>query len=272
MRFALIDNNRVEAQPQLQGLCPICSQPVIAKCGTRKIWHWAHRRINSCDSWWESETEWHRRWKNNYPVEWQEVTLFNEQKNEKHIADIRTDHNLVIEFQHSPIKYEERISRERFYKNMLWVVDGTRLKNDYLRFCKGKDSLFFKKTKNNNVFIAEFPDEIFPANWLKSPVPVIFDFLGLSTDTADEIKNTLWCLVPKQAGKTYVVSIKREAFISTTLNFPALFQSKPRPKKPKQQMILLLKNRNNQRRGPLIDYVEKQHFSRQLKPIRKKRK
>jgi len=33
MRFALINDNRVEAQPQLKGLCPCCSNPVIAKCG-----------------------------------------------------------------------------------------------------------------------------------------------------------------------------------------------------------------------------------------------
>jgi competence CoiA-like predicted nuclease len=41
MKFALIDNNRVEPQPKQQGICPNCSQPVIAKCCKQKIWHWA---------------------------------------------------------------------------------------------------------------------------------------------------------------------------------------------------------------------------------------
>ena len=272
MRFALIDNNRVEAQPKQQGLCPNCSQPVIAKCGDKKVWHWAHRSITSCDSWWEPETEWHRNWKNNYPAEWQEETLFDEQTGEKHIADVRTIHKLVIEFQQSSIKPQERISREKFYKNMLWVVDGTRLKNDYPRFRKGKDSLFFAKTNNDNVFIVEFPYEVFPANWLESSVPVIFDFLGLSTDETDNIKNTLWCLVPNQKDKTFVVKIKREDFVKTTLNFPTLFQPKPQPRpiQPKQQIILLPPNRYVQRRGLLIDYVEKQHFARQYRSKRKK--
>lgn len=33
---------------------------------------------------------------------------------------------LVIEFQHSPIKPEEMQSREEFYDEMVWVVDGLR--------------------------------------------------------------------------------------------------------------------------------------------------
>jgi len=264
MRFALIDNKRVEAQPKHQGLCPICSKPVIAKCVDKKVWHWAHRSIASCDSWWEPETEWHRNWKNYYPAEWQERILFDEQTGEKHIADVQTIHNLVIEFQHSTIKQEERISRENFYKNMLWVVDGTRLKNDYPRFLKGKDSLFFTKTKNNNVFIVEFPDEVFPENWIDSSVPVIFDFQGLSKNRTYEIRNKLWCIVPKQEGKTYVVSIEREAFIKTTLKFPTLFRPKTRPIKQKQQ--ILLQSKRNFHREPLIDWIQRKQDSGKWKP------
>ncbi|MDY0142432.1 MAG: competence protein CoiA family protein [Bacteroidales bacterium] len=270
MRFALIDNKRVEAQPKQQGICPICSQPVIAKCGDKKVWHWAHRSNASCDSWWEPETEWHRNWKNNYPTEWQETVLFDEQTEEKHIADVRTIHNLVIEFQHSTIKQEERISREKFYKNMLWVVDGTRLKNDYPRFLKGKDSLFFTKTKNNNVFIVEFPDEVFPKNWLDSSVPVIFDFLDLSTDSSDEIRKTLWCIVPKQDGKTFVVKIQREDFIKVTLNYPSLFQPKPKPSPIQHKQKIILQPKRNMHREPLIDWIQRKQDSGKWKPRRKK--
>jgi len=272
MKFALIGNNRVEAKPKQQGLCPNCSQPVIAKCGVKKVWHWAHRSLTSCDSWWEPETEWHRNWKNNYPAECQEIAFFDEQTDEKHIADVRTIRNLVIEFQHSAIKPEERISREKFYKNMLWIVDGTRLKNDYPRFRKGKESLFFTKTNNDNVFNVEFPDEVFPSNWLNSFVPVIFDFLGLSTDETDEIKNTLWCLVPKQEdGKTYVVSIKRDVFVKVTNNSPTLFQPKPQPRPiQKKQQIIIQPNRPLHR-GTLIDWIDRKQSVEKWKPRRKKR-
>lgn len=162
MQYAVVDNKRVIAQPGLHGLCPGCSQPVIAKCGEQRVWHWAHRNQMTCDNWWEPETEWHRNWKNRYPAEWQEKVLFDEQTGEKHIADIQTSHNLIIEFQHSAITPEERFSREKFYKNMLWVVNGTRLKNDYQRFCKGRNSLYFIRTNHNNVYHLEFPEEVFP--------------------------------------------------------------------------------------------------------------
>jgi competence protein CoiA len=237
MKFALIDNNRVEAKPKQQGFCPNCSKPVIAKCGDKKVWHWAHRSIKSCDNWWEPETEWHRNWKNNYPAEWQEIGLLDEHTGEKHIADVKTPHNLVIEFQHSAIKHEERISREKFYKNMVWVVDGTRLKKDYPRFCKGKDSLFFTSTKQKDVYQVQFCEEVFPTNWLKSSVPVVFDFLGLSVNESDVIKNALWCLVPSKADKAFVVKIKREDFINITLNFPTLFQPKTVQPKEKPQAV-----------------------------------
>lgn len=42
MKFALVNEQKTEAQPKLKGLCPGCLQPVTAKCGTQKIWHWAH--------------------------------------------------------------------------------------------------------------------------------------------------------------------------------------------------------------------------------------
>ena len=64
----------------------------------------------------ETETQWHRNWKNKFPIVWQEIFLHDEQTGELHIADVRTEHGLVIEFQHSHIKPEERISRENFYK------------------------------------------------------------------------------------------------------------------------------------------------------------
>ena len=37
---------------------------------------------------------------------------------------------------HNEDKVKEIKSREDFYKNMVWVVDGTRFKRDYPRFSK----------------------------------------------------------------------------------------------------------------------------------------
>ena len=226
MHFAIINNNRVEAQPQLQGLCSCCLKPVIAKCGTRKIWHWAHKSKTDCDSWWETETEWHRTWKNNYPFEWQEISLFDKGAGEKHIADVCTPHNLVIEFQHSHIDPEERTSREKFYQNMVWVVDGTRLKRDYLRFRESVAS--FKQTNKKGVYFVDSPDKVFPKSWLNSSVSVIFDFCGLSTNELDKIKTILWCLCPQKhiTGATAVYGIGRTDFVQKTHKEAQLYMIK----------------------------------------------
>ena len=99
---------------------------MIAKCGDHVIWHWAHRRRVDCDAWWEPETEWHRSWKDRFPLKWQEVVHRDLVTEEKHIADVKTPNGLVIEMQNSPIHPDEVRSREEFYDRMVWVVNGDR--------------------------------------------------------------------------------------------------------------------------------------------------
>ncbi len=226
MRFALVNDERTEAAPKLAGTCPGCLQPVIAKCGTKRINHWAHRAETACDRWWEPETAWHRAWKNNFPVEWQENIRHDVQTGEKHIADVLTSHGLVIEFQHSHIDPTERMARERFYRNMVWVVDGTRLKRDYTRFAKGLNN--FRTTAKQGFFLVLFPDECFPAAWLDSAVPVIFDFHETkSVDQPDMIRDTLWCLLPGRAeGQAVVIAMRRQDFVGTTFKRPLLFPAR----------------------------------------------
>ena len=125
MRFALFDGKRSEAQPGRSGECPACGSPVTAKCGELKVWHWAHQRGRICDGWWESETDWHRAWKRQFPDDWQEI-VHRAESGERHIADVKTPDGWVIEFQHSFIAPEERRSRNAFYGKLVWVVDATR--------------------------------------------------------------------------------------------------------------------------------------------------
>lgn len=132
MKFAWVDAIRSEASPKARGKCPQCEGPVIAKCGQHVVWHWAHQQLIHCDPWWESETEWHRTWKNRFPADWQEYGMVDMRTGERHIADIRTGAGLVIELQHSSIEVAEVQAREAFYRPMIWIVDGC--KNDADRF------------------------------------------------------------------------------------------------------------------------------------------
>lgn len=126
MRYALVNGIKSKPSPKIHGICPHCMAETVSKCGKHITWHWAHKGKEICDPWWEGETQWHRNWKDTFPVEWQEISNIDPRNGEKHIADVQTPFGLTIEFQHSPISFEERTSRERFYNKMIWVVDGTK--------------------------------------------------------------------------------------------------------------------------------------------------
>lgn len=210
MKFALVNNKKKEAEKGLKGLCPICQQPVIAKCGKYKINHWAHKSLKHCDSWWENETEWHRQWKNTFPVEWQEIIAIDENTGEKHIADIKTIGDMVVEFQHSNISEKERISRENFYKHMIWIVDGTRRKRDFIHFAEAFDFNCIWHVAQNRLYILEFGNCHLPKEWLSSNVPVLFDFKGLldkdeETYDKDPLREPLWCLLPVRGNNMNVL-------------------------------------------------------------------
>lgn len=130
MQYALVDNIKREASPGGRGKCPICQAPMIAKCGNRLLHHWAHYKNENCDPWWENETEWHRKWKELFPIECREVTHV-DNTGEIHRADIKSKTNIIIELQHSAISDEERLARENFYNNMIWIIDGRLFKNNF---------------------------------------------------------------------------------------------------------------------------------------------
>lgn len=123
MQYALVDGARREAFRGGRGDCPVCGATAIAKCGPRILPHWAHAARRDCDPWWETETDWHRAWKNLFPPECREISHV-APDGEIHRADIKTPTGIVIEFQHSAITDAERQSREAFYGNLVWVIDG----------------------------------------------------------------------------------------------------------------------------------------------------
>ena len=124
MQLALVNDERVEAFSGGRGVCPVCGSEMIAKCGPHVMHHWAHHRPKDCDPWWENETQWHRDWKNLFPLKCREVS-HTANDGEIHRADIKTPTEIVIEVQHSTMTDAERQSREEFYGNMVWVLDGS---------------------------------------------------------------------------------------------------------------------------------------------------
>src|SRR5437868_13597788 len=119
MQFAVTEaRERIEATKGARALCPVCDSTVLAKCGSIVVHHWAHEAGEDCDPWFEPETEWHRAWKSMFPQDRIEVPFG------EHRADVLTRRGTVVELQNSRISPEEIHARERFYKQMVWVVNA----------------------------------------------------------------------------------------------------------------------------------------------------
>ena len=121
MLNAIVGGELVGATPRISGECPACGSEVRSKCGSTVVWHWAHVTCKDCDEWHEPETDWHAAWKSRFAVT--EKTI--RRGDSWHRADAVTPSGVVVEFQHSTITSDEVAERERFYGNMVWVLDGT---------------------------------------------------------------------------------------------------------------------------------------------------
>jgi competence protein CoiA len=215
MRFALLNDKRIEATKGAKGLCPCCGSELVAKCGEIKVHHWSHKK--KCDDhWWENETEWHRNWKNQFPHEWQEI-IQKDESGEKHIADVKTSSGWTIEFQHSPISKVERDSRDYFYNKLIWVVDGTRRPTDIEQF---ESLIEHARTISNEPFmlrvLSDWTLERCRLNqeWGSSMSLVLFDFGKSKVNYRDKYSSNkdLWLIYPSK-DRTHISCFSKDTFI-----------------------------------------------------------
>lgn len=158
MKFALSkEGKRIKANKHTGGFCEMCGEPLIPRCGSIKIHHWAHKAGKDCDHWWEPETDWHRDWKNLVDEDFRERVIG--KNGVRHRADIRLLSGIVIELQNSPLSFEERCEREHFYENMIWIIHLPNAKIEIIEYCF-KKSLFndyYAKIENINEWIFRPP-------------------------------------------------------------------------------------------------------------------
>jgi competence protein CoiA len=131
MLFANVNGEKTEATPKTKGICLLCEREVFSKCGEVNVWHWSHFKDESCDSWYEPETEWHKNWKLVFGKDYCEIVISKESV--RHIADIQTKEGIVIELQNSPIQKPIIRRRESFYGGrMIWVINGRHFKHNFI--------------------------------------------------------------------------------------------------------------------------------------------
>jgi len=139
-------DRRIMAEPGATGTCPVCHYEVIPKCGEIKTWHWAHKSLKECDTWYEPESEWHFGWKKLAGLENTEIVI---RKQEGiHRADIKIG-GLVVELQHSPLPLAEVRERETFYGSMIWVLDGTSIGKFRIERWISKNDTFYLKHESD---------------------------------------------------------------------------------------------------------------------------
>jgi len=217
MKYAIVNDEKREAKYGLNGTCPICEVPVKPRCGRIRVPHWYHPP-GSFDHHWEPETEWHRKWKDVFPKECQEV-CHRAVDGERHLADVKTTHGHVLEFQNSPISEEERRSREAIYRPLYWVVNGLRLKGDRAKFF---EALRFMQVLHANPLTVAVPTATcLPLRkWENSETLVLFDF-GEAEEASDALRfgaPVLWAMRPgSPKGQAVLMPVGRVHFLDAMM-------------------------------------------------------
>lgn len=162
MLLASKDGKLIRAAPGIYAICPFCEEDVIPRCGSIRIWHWAHK-IGECIYYTEPETDWHLEWKERAL----KLGLEIEKRFDDHIADIydpRT--NTVIEVQHSPISEEKLVERIIHYKtkniNLAWIFDKTKKfdRDNLIIGIEPFEGLDFEYRRYEEKWYNRYPDEI----------------------------------------------------------------------------------------------------------------
>ena len=128
MKIAIDENGeRISADVAQKGhgyYCPLCGGKMILRQGEFYTHHFAHETGECVDTWNYEMSEWHYSMQECFDISQREVIV--KHNGQIHRADILNG-NKIIEFQHSPISFDEIIERNDFYQaagyQIAWVFD-----------------------------------------------------------------------------------------------------------------------------------------------------
>ena len=217
MHFALLDNMRVEPEKGLEGvICPICRQPVYARCGEVRIAHWAHKSVIDCDPWQEPETQWHRDWKNLFGDLQEQM---HEKDGTRHMADVKTPDGTIVEFRHGYINAEGQRTRQAFFgETMFWVVDCASNPKRVERFKDNRCCLNRERVSGHEVWNTREAGKCVPRTWIKCQRFVFFDF-G---------EDDLWYIFPRNSNDINAIcmNMSKADFVATVKDGYAKFRER----------------------------------------------
>jgi hypothetical protein len=122
---------------------------------------------------------------------------------------VKTQSGMIIEFQHSFLKADERVSREKFYGKMVWVVDGRRRKRDAAQLLECIGPCVYARPPFI-IHVTNHAECALLRDWNASPVPVYFD-LGVRQEDGSPI---FWRRDPiSRNGRVYLTPVSRDSFL-----------------------------------------------------------
>lgn len=123
--------------------------------------------------------------------------IYNNKNEEKHIADIRTDSGLIVEFQNSSISSTTIQVRETFYENMIWLINSEIFKDNFsiqslvkskLRENEHRFNSYFSYNKTTEDSLKDYDNKIRELNQdIKSAISEI----NWQQNKYDDLKNYL---------------------------------------------------------------------------------
>ena len=189
MKLALVNHlhlePRVNAHRNADCRCRFCEAPVLTQPGNGVPEKWVHRNTRHCDEWWETETKWHRDWKNLFPNHWLEVLCCTDdgttyiEEDIWHIADVMSPDKAAMKMQRGAITPKEIKTRTAFYETctatFLWLVDACRLTSEREPLARMLDT----RTESSGIWNTQLVRESNFCGLLKKwdglDVPVAFD-------------------------------------------------------------------------------------------------
>jgi hypothetical protein len=126
MLYAIDENGkRVGPSPKTAGVCPVCGNAVVSKCGEKVVWHWSHKTgSEECDAWYEPITEWHKGWMSLFPESSREALVFSQDGSGGHMVDVCLESGMRVDFQSRRITVKEMGRRDSFWGGAFWVLDA----------------------------------------------------------------------------------------------------------------------------------------------------
>ena len=149
-------------------------------------------------------TYWHIEWQGNFPTTEREFRKINDEQIKDRRCDALLNDTTIIEFQHSPIEYDEVINRTNDYKmhnkQIIWVIDGN-------------ENIVVKE--NNNRIYLEFTDKLWK---FESFIECEFIYI--------DINSTIYKVEPSKIRSNMIdvcVPMKKEDFINCLIHNIQLF-------------------------------------------------